>query len=377
MCSSVKRLLCLLLSLSLLFLCSCSVVPTMGDVASPTPVPTEQPTPTPEPTPEPTPTPVPTPAEMSSKELAAYGQKCTVTVEVETITGKTSRGTGFFIDNEGTFVTSYHVIDLPSEISVQVNDGGSYPLEKVVAFNPVYDLAILKINYASNDYLELAEEVAVGEPVYAVGSAKGELTGTFTTGIVSSVDRTVGMIECIQTDAAISNGNSGGPLMNVYGEVVGINAFSFTDGQNLNLAVKASMLDNIGEHCNYSMNEMREWYEVESSRSYSPFDDDDTFYYSLVNTYTTVTGQECVRCLVDGDIEYGYHDMGTLYLYEYDSTNYDIYRKYIRNQGFEFDYKEVENEIEMNYYNDKRTGLTMMLAVQQSTNEVVVSLYYD
>lgn len=162
--------------------------------------------------------------EMSNEEIAEYVQQRTVTVTVTDIVGGVGRGSGFFIDAHGTIVTNYHVIDKGTAMTVQTMDGAIYDVERVVDFSPLYDLAILKINLENTSFLEFApDEAKTGQTVYAVGSALGDLTGTFTAGTVSSTSRMLGKIDCLQMDAAISPGNSGGPLVNSRGEIVGIN----------------------------------------------------------------------------------------------------------------------------------------------------------
>ncbi len=312
--------------------------------------------------------------ELTNVQLAEVGQKATVTIEVETINGYSSRGSGFFIGNDGTLITAFHVIEMAAEIYIITDDGAKRPLEKVISFNPVYDIAILKIDYETPNYLEICENAAkVGESVVAIGSALGELDGTVTYGYISSVKRMVGKIECIQTDAAISEGNSGGPLLNIYGEVIGMNCFYYLDGQNLNLAVKISMLDNIGEERNFDMSEMKRWYNTEASRSYSPYDADGAYYYSIVNNYDTVTGKKCVMCIDDdGDLLDGYHDMMTAYIYEYDITSYDKYIEYIRSLGFVYDDTVTDDGIYIEIYYNEKDGYKMTLEFDQSEDLLLI-----
>ena len=124
---------------------------------------------------------------MDTPDLAEYVQERTVTVNVTTFTGETSTGSGFFIDGDGTIVTNFHVIDLASAITVEISSGATYPVTSIVDFSNLYDLAILKINVSGQPYLELADaDVRTGEHVYAVGSALGVLTGSFTAGVISS-----------------------------------------------------------------------------------------------------------------------------------------------------------------------------------------------
>lgn len=96
-------------------------------------------------------------------------------------------------------------------MSVEAIDGAQYAVAEVVDFSPVYDLAILKLDITGNGYLEFSQDpVRTGEQVYAVGSALGTLTGSFTSGTVSSVSRKIGVIDCVQMDAAISSGTAAG-----------------------------------------------------------------------------------------------------------------------------------------------------------------------
>ena len=311
--------------------------------------------------------------EMNSTDLAAYVQERTVTVNVETINGYQSAGSGFFIDDQGTIVTNYHVIDQGASMSVQAEDGGSYDVKEVVDFNPVYDLAILKIDITGNPYLSFSEtDVRTGEKVYAVGSALGTLTGSFTEGTVSSTSRTVGMIDCIQMDAAISEGNSGGPLVNSYGDVVGINTFSYADGENLNLAIKPSMLDRLSRDKNYSVNDFREWYITESSRSFSPYDGND-FYYSLVNTYQTVTGAPCLFSYDEyGNIGNGYYDCCVCYVYDYATSQYDTYVSYLKERGFIFEDSETFNDGVSYYYVNEKDGVLIDLFVTSDNLNLMI-----
>ena len=296
-----------------------------------------------------------TSTEMSSTEVAAYVQERTVTVYSTHINGGESAGSGFFIDASGTMVTNYHVIEGSASLSVQVHDGGTYNVLNVVDFDPVHDLAVLKVDYASDKYLTLSETPAqTGEVVYAVGSALGTLTGTFTTGTISSTARTIGLIDCLQMDAAISHGNSGGPLVNAYGEVLGVNSFGYSNGQNLNLAIKVDYIRQLGMDKNWTVNEYEEWFTTESSRSWSPQDSNGNFYYSTINTYQAVTGAVC-NYSVNSESDYvtGYVDMYDHYIYDYDMNQYDQYVEYLKSQGFIFHSDEsFGNGISYYYYNE-------------------------
>ncbi|MBP3554625.1 MAG: trypsin-like peptidase domain-containing protein, partial [Clostridia bacterium] len=163
-----------------------------------------------------------------------------------------SLGSGFFIDEDGLLLTNYHVIEESRSYKVTLSDGTVYDVSEVVAYDIDKDIALLQVDTQGNKvpYLEIAPELpAVGDFVYALGSSLG-LTGTFSNGIVSYVNRTVKDIpnvNFIQTTTPISSGNSGGPLVNDKGYVIGINSASYTEGQNLNLAIEISQYRGIEE----------------------------------------------------------------------------------------------------------------------------------
>lgn len=154
-------------------------------------------------------------------------------------------GSGFFIDEDGLLLTNYHVIENARAYTVTLSNGRTYKVSRVVGYDIEKDIAILKVDTKGNKvpYLEIGTELPeVGDAVYAIGSSLG-LTGTFSSGIVSFVDRTIKDIpgvSFIQTTTPISAGNSGGPLVDEHGYVVGINSGSYTAGQNLNLAIEIS-----------------------------------------------------------------------------------------------------------------------------------------
>lgn len=140
-------------------------------------------------------------------------------------------GSGFVISSNATtsyILTNYHVIDGVSDIKVTFADGSSYDAT-LVGGEEENDIAVLQINQGNLQTVVLGDSDAinVGENVYAIGNPLGELTFTFTGGYVSAKDRSVTMsdgtvMNMIQTDTAINSGNSGGPLFDKYGQVVGI-----------------------------------------------------------------------------------------------------------------------------------------------------------
>jgi putative serine protease PepD len=143
-----------------------------------------------------------------------------------------AQGTGFEVDASGDIVTNYHVISDAASIRVTLDNGVSYQA-KVVAQDASNDLAVLRIDAPAARLHPLAladsSNLQVGDAVLAIGDPYG-LTDTATAGIVSALDRTINapngskITDAIQTDAALNSGNSGGPLLNASGQVIGVNS---------------------------------------------------------------------------------------------------------------------------------------------------------
>jgi serine protease Do len=149
------------------------------------------------------------------------------------ITKATSAGSGFLISSDGYVITNYHVIEGGSKITVITYDEKEHNAT-VVGYDKTNDVALLKIEGENFDCVTIgsSDELQVGDQVMAIGNPLGELTSTLTVGYVSAKDRMVttdgSTINMLQTDAAINSGNSGGPLFNAKGEVVGINTAKYS-----------------------------------------------------------------------------------------------------------------------------------------------------
>jgi S1-C subfamily serine protease len=148
-----------------------------------------------------------------------------------TIVTATGHGSGFFIDHHGLILTCYHVVQQSKSVEVALNEG-TLIKAKVVRSNPDYDLALLQIDNVSSTPIGFSSSsVNSGDEVFAIGSpAHKDLGRSLTRGIVSA-ERLIEDRQYIQTDASVSPGNSGGPLINQSGEVVGVvNAKAMSTG---------------------------------------------------------------------------------------------------------------------------------------------------
>ena len=153
-----------------------------------------------------------------------------------------SSGSGFIISADGYVVSNYHVIEGAQKLTVITGDGKEYEAA-VVGYDQANDVSLLKIEGQNLPHVTLgsSDELVVGDQVFAIGNPLGELTSTLTVGYVSAKERMVttevGAMSMIQTDAAINSGNSGGPLFNTKGEVVGITTakYSGTSGSGASI----------------------------------------------------------------------------------------------------------------------------------------------
>ena len=173
--------------------------------------------------------------------------------------GSASAGTGIIVSENGYILTNKHVVEGSSDISVVTNDGNSYDNVEIIMTDPLSDIAILKISNAKGlKAAELGDSKAlnIGQQVIAIGNALGEYDGTVTSGIISGVGRTVNassddgatketLTDMIQTDAAINSGNSGGPLVNAQGQVVGVNTAVASEAQGIGFAIPISSVKGI------------------------------------------------------------------------------------------------------------------------------------
>ncbi|MGI5841259.1 MAG: S1C family serine protease [Patescibacteria group bacterium] len=163
-------------------------------------------------------------------------------------------GSGFVIDGGGLIATNKHVVNNGGNIRVRFHDQEVLNVEEIFEDNS-NDLAILKINKSGLSPLSLGDSnnLELGERVIAIGTVFGSLTNSVTTGIVSGLNRDINagssngsnferLTGMIQTDAAVNPGNSGGPLINLEGAVIGINTAILVSGQNVGFSIPVNRL---------------------------------------------------------------------------------------------------------------------------------------
>lgn len=177
----------------------------------------------------------------SVKSISYFGQSYS----------SSAAGTGVIVTEDGYILTNKHVIEGATAISVVLDDGTTYKDVEVTAVDSLNDIAFLKIKDVSGltpATLGDSKTVTVGQQVVAIGNALGEYQNSVTSGVVSGTGRTLTatdstgstseqLSDMIQTDAAINSGNSGGPLINAAGQVIGINTATSSSAENLGFAI--------------------------------------------------------------------------------------------------------------------------------------------
>ena len=189
--------------------------------------------------------------ELTAQEVYRRVNPSVVTVVAQLKDGA-SLGTGVIFTEDGYILTNYHVLEGGSDCTIYLENDHSYAA-KYVAGDADSDLAVLKTDLTGLPAAQFgdSEKLTVGDKVYAIGNPLGyELRGTLTDGIVSAINRDVWVdgrtMTLIQTNAALNSGNSGGPLINQYGQVVGINTIkmssSYSNIEGLGFAIPSSTI---------------------------------------------------------------------------------------------------------------------------------------
>ncbi len=196
----------------------------------------------------------------NEQDLSTLAQKVSPSV-VSIVTQVTSNlgqvgqaaGTGMVISKNGYIMTNRHVISGASNATVIMANGTTYKNVPVVGVDPLNDVAFLKVNGVNNltpIAIGDSKTVRVGQAVVAIGNALGQYQNTVTTGIISGLGRPVvassdggdssnseNLSDLLQTDAAINEGNSGGPLLNMSGQVIGMNTAIAANAQSIGFAI--------------------------------------------------------------------------------------------------------------------------------------------
>jgi putative serine protease PepD len=177
-------------------------------------------------------------ADLNARQVYNASKNAVTYIVADTPEGQAT-GSGFVVSKDGLIVTNDHVVDGASQVQVKIGTSDKAQPATVVGADPSRDLALLKVDAGNLPTLSLddSSSVNVGDPTYAIGNPFG-LDHTLTTGIVSALQRSLQAPDgakisgAIQTDAALNPGNSGGPLLDADGKVIGVNSQIQTGSTN-------------------------------------------------------------------------------------------------------------------------------------------------
>ena len=193
--------------------------------------------------------------ELSASEIYSQVNPSVAFVLIENLSGYSS-GSGFFIDSNGTLITNYHVIDDGLSGAIQLYDGTVATIDSVIGYDKNLDIAILSTSAKNTSPVKIADSIIqIGETVYAIGYPEafklGFSSSTFTSGMVS-MNRSIEGYSYIQSTVNITHGNSGGALINKYGEVVGIttSGITYANIDYMNLSIPIQRIDTVSRTAN-------------------------------------------------------------------------------------------------------------------------------
>ncbi len=243
-------------------------------------------------------------SELSTQELVTEVAPAVVSIVTETVgynwfwqaVPQTGAGSGIIISSDGYIVTNNHVVEGAQKVTVTLSDGSAFEAT-IVGTDAKTDLAVVKVNANNLSYLHFLsnslEQLSVLDSVVAVGNALALPGGpTWTSGVISNLGRSIeedtGVVlsDIIQTDAAINAGNSGGPLLNTAGQVVGINVAIASNAENIGFAISTDTAIPVVQSLITEGKIVRPWLGVEVTTVTSSIQ----YYYNLsVNAGALIT----------------------------------------------------------------------------------------
>jgi len=218
------------------------------------------------------------------------------------------QGTGFVLTNTGLIATNHHVIEGSYSLRVAFVSGEKYDVNQIIAIDKERDIALINVQGYDLSTISLgnSNNISVGERVIAIGNPLG-LSNTLSSGIISGIRTDLEDYKLIQTTTPISPGSSGGPLLNMKGEVVGITTMYLKGGQNLNFAVPVNYLIalNSGESTKSGMKTSHEDLELKRELADKYYYDDD--YLSAAKLFFEITESDTTDPSVYFKLGYSLH----------------------------------------------------------------------
>lgn len=279
-----------------------------------------------------------------------------------------SLGTGFVISSDGKIVTNYHILEKAYSATITI-DGITHKIISLLAYDETIDLAVLKINATELTAAKVCKNhVSVGDTIYAIGSSRG-MTNTYSQGIVTYANRVVDGVSHIQHDASITHGNSGGPLINTHGEIIGINTWGISDSQNLNFAVFAGELDKLtyGESITLSEFYLQNFDVYEKLKNF------------IINSGSYDADYNCYSVVLDTSYSSDYAVKFTRLAYYYIDDD-EITLDYVINNGEVWAYfviDEIDGTYEWSFFDDYDNKMSGTLYATTYSSDSLLGYSYN
>ena len=304
--------------------------------------------------------------ELSASEIYSQVNPSVAFVLIENLSGYSS-GSGFFIDSNGTLITNYHVIDDGLSGAIQLYDGTVATIDSVIGYDKNLDIAILSTSAKNTSPVKIADSIIqVGETVYAIGYPEafklGFSSSTFTSGMVS-MHRSIEGYSYIQSTVNITHGNSGGALINKYGEVVGIttSGITYANIDYMNLSIPIQRIDTVSRTANEPL-------VIVTRRKYPVY----ATFYSDGTKYTTQTlSYEGRASIPTAPVKAGY-TLDGWYADSGFTEKFDFNKKIISDVSIYAKWSAVDENIRNYKLRQTANGYIITDVIDKTVSEVII-----
>lgn len=266
---------------------------------------------------------------LNEEEMLSHFSANTVSLRVRYIDGSEASGWGVFIDRDGTVLSSYRLINGAESIELRDGQGKTLTVGAIEGFDIDSGLALLDSGERRETWMDPAGSCFRGERVYT--AIDNRIYG----GMLMKEEK-VNLLPCLRVDMPIDDSMRGLPLVNQYGDLLGLCAFGFDEGKE-NFALNAAATEQLPKGDPMTLKNYAKWYREQCAMSYSPYDESiDGFCYSMTYRYDTVTGAPCLGSVDTGGRQHdGFVDCCYYYRYEQNEEGLNKYTEYLLSKGYE------------------------------------------
>lgn len=301
---------------------------------------------------------------LAKDALTDYVRERTVYVHSIFPDGTESVAAGFFLDESGRVATAFGTVAGAEEIRVERLDGSIRAVEMIADYNRLYDLAVLDTGWKDTPWLEPAAGLKAGDALYGWTNS----LQTIRTGELVGMDASYGRMTCLNT--SLPSVLPGAPVVDKYGDLA---AMHHSRGDKKELAVDAALLPELAMDKQKTVEEFLAWYNTEKSRSYEVLDGG-SYRPAMVRTYQMVIGAECTHSLLGYARYEGYYLRFDGYIYEYFEPEFNLYRDYLAECGYDFQGEETEGNLRTYHYRSEQERVEIILTVNEEKSELEIRL---